>query len=147
MIPIQPRSLLCANEKLRAIYIWSALAIERIPAQYVFWVKFLSSNFPPYIDSNTSSVTSDEISTLAHEIWDNPVKYRALVVQAFADFQFHFSPVKRQRKFSAVFSVHNHPRSLRFSNHYVEDNFRVRHPPPSIAKVNNKKYMYKKTVF
>merc|ERR1719245_811089 len=82
-----------------------ALAIERIPGPVCFSVKFSSANFDPYIDS--PPVPLPAVKSPPWHINSGITRWKALPLKwsGLPDFPVPFSPVHKQRKFSAVFGA------------------------------------------
>lgn len=84
VLSVQPCSCRCAQEELRAIRVWSSIGHGENSWASVLQNKVLICKLVPVDGLPTRTVSSGEIPSLAHEVWDHTVEGGSLEVQRLA---------------------------------------------------------------
>eukprot|EP00397_Hematodinium_sp_SG-2012_P063729 GEMP01088620.1.p2 GENE.GEMP01088620.1~~GEMP01088620.1.p2 ORF type:complete len:134 (-),score=18.65 GEMP01088620.1:30-431(-) len=82
MFPIKPLGLHSAQEELRAICVGSSIGHGQDTWASVTQREVFVGKFHPIDRLATGSITSSEVTTLTHEVWDDTMEGGALVAES-----------------------------------------------------------------
>jgi len=74
VLAIKPLGLCCAEEELGSVGVWSAVGHGEDSWSGVLQVEVLVGEFLPVDALTSGSILSGEVTTLAHELWDDTVE-------------------------------------------------------------------------
>merc|ERR1719414_145313 len=84
MLPIQPCSLHCAQEELRTVRVRACIGHGEDARAFVLQCEILIRKLRSIDGLAASAISSSEITTLAHELWNDAVEGTAFEMQCLA---------------------------------------------------------------
>lgn len=81
VLPVKPLSFDCAEEKLRAVGVGAGVSHGENAGSGVLLLEVLVGEFLPVDGLTASSVASREVSTLAHEVRDDPMEFASFEME------------------------------------------------------------------